>query len=102
MTRFLKSLLILFAVVATSCGGSEPSHITSDAMRAQEQGRADAKALSEAGFTTERDLHAALLSVKSREWKMRQEGDSIGASAYVEAFRTYLEENDNTLAGKIF
>lgn len=98
--------MILGAIVAlacSSCSSDEPAPLpVADTSAAIERGRADAKALSEANFTADRDLHAALLSVKSREWRMRRQGDELGASAYLTAFKEYLQENDSELGHKIF
>ena len=103
MNRILKSLLpaALILALAASCTDS-PSQQQVDTSSAIERGRADALALSEANFTSDRDLHSALLSVKSREWKMRSQGDSVNASAYIDAFRQYLNEIDTELANKVF
>lgn len=101
MTRIIKPLLLAATLLAgvSSCGEKELPAGTRGAI---EQGRADAKALCAAKYTAERDLHAALLAVKSREWQLRQKGDSIAATAYIDAFKEQLTKSDKTLAGKIF
>ncbi len=99
MIRFLTILAITFALA--SCSSETPA-AAFDVTKADEQGRTDAATLIAAEFTTERELHSALLSVKSREWKLRQQGDSLEASAYINAFRNYLFENDAELASKVF
>lgn len=103
MSSLLKSIIFsaVFAAGLTACS-DEPAPLPADTSTAIDQGRADAKALSEARFTTERDLHAALLSVKAREWNMRRNGDTLSAAAYIRSFRQYLEETDNALANKVF
>lgn len=96
-------ILILGLCTAVLAGCSdEPAPLPADTTPAQQRGRADAQALIDARFTTERDLHAALLAVKSREWRMRSEGDSLSAKAYVRAFCEHLQQTDAELAGKIF
>ena len=104
MIRLIKHVLFSAVIAAgvTSCSEDPAPAPAADTTEAREQGRNDAKALSEARFTTERDLHAALLSVKAREWKLRRSGDTPGAEAYVDAFRKYLEETDSELADKVF
>lgn len=101
MTKILKILLTGIAVTlsAASCADKDT---TAGILGADEQGRADAKALCAANYTAERDLHAALLAVKAREWELRRKGDSIAASAYIDAFREQLIESDKTLASKVF
>ncbi len=99
--RIFKILPAALTLVLAACTDS-PTHAPVDTSMAVERGRADALALSEAGFTSDRDLHSALLSVKSREWKMRTQGDSVNASAYIDAFRQHLNEIDTELANKVF
>ena len=100
MTRFPLITALIFALASCS---SEPSPtLTFDTAEATAQGRSDAETLIASKFTSERELHTALLSVKSREWKLRQQGDSIGAAAYLSAFKNYLLENDTELAAKAF
>lgn len=96
MYKFL-SLLIL-ALAAVSC--QKPS-LPEMSLDAHEQGKADAVALCDAKYTTERDLHAALLAVKSREWQLRRNGDTLSADAYIKAFRTQLSASDKALASKV-
>lgn len=100
MIKILPSLLLATVLSASvaSCGGDEPHNVAG----ASEQGRADAKALCAASYTSERDLHAALLAVKAREWDLRRSGDSIAASAYIEAFKEQLTLTDKSLASKVF
>lgn len=102
MNRIQKSLLSAALILALAACTDNPSHQPIDTSSAIERGRADALALSEAKFTSDRDLHSALLSVRSREWKMRSQGDSINASAYIDAFRQYLNKIDTELANKVF
>lgn len=104
MTFFKKNILFPLAgaaliLAAASCGGAAEE---AEPVGAVEQGRADAKALCDANYTAERDLHAALLAVKSREWEMRRSGDSIAAAAYIDAFKAELLQSDQTLASKVF
>lgn len=89
----------VMAVAICSCGKDKLPESADSAMA---QGRADAKALCAANYKTDRDLHAALLAVKSREWEIRRQGDSIAASAYIDAFKEQLTLTDKTLASKIF
>ena len=98
-----KSLIILVLSCALLSCSSEPEVAQSNSPdKAMVQGRADAETLIAAQFRTERELHSALLSVKSREWKLRQQGDTIGAQAYISAFRNYIFEHDAELAAKVF
>jgi len=101
MTRIIKIFLLAAALLAgvSSCGEKELPASTRGAI---EQGRADAKALCAAQYTAERDLHAALLAVKAREWQLRQKGDSVAATAYIDAFKEQLTQSDKTLASKVF
>lgn len=103
----MRTLLIYIAAAIAACcslaactSGDDP--MPTSAIEAQKRGRADAKALCEANYTTERDLHAALLAVKSREWTLRRQGDSIAAGAYIDGFRQQLTESDKNLADKVF
>ena len=99
MTRFLSIIILMLTLVAcSSTSGDDGAAV----VNATTQGHNDAEALVTAAFTTERELHSALLSVKSREWKLRQQGDTIGAAAYMKAFKAYIVENDAELAGKLF
>lgn len=82
---------------ACSNSGSE-SGLPADAV---ERGRADAQAFCNANYVAERDIHAALLAVKSREWKLRQQGDSLAADAYIDAFRSQLASTDKDLAARV-
>lgn len=100
MTRFLTILTLVIALA--SCSSEPAQTLTSDVTKATNQGRTDAETLIASDFATEREFHSALLSVKSREWKLRQQGDSLGAEAYIRAFRDYLFENDAELAAKVF
>lgn len=101
MPRFLTIFFLSFVLLSCS-SEPEPAVNTFNTDEATEQGRTDAETLIAANFRTERELHSALLSVKSREWKLRQQGDSIGAQAYIRAFRNYIFENDAELAAKVF
>lgn len=101
MTQIFKPLLTGIAVMLSIASCSEKG-TTVNALGADEQGRADAKALCAANYTADRDLHAALLAVKAREWELRRNGDSIAASIYIDAFREQLTESDKTLASKVF
>lgn len=98
MKKYLISLISAIALLFTSCSKEELPIDISDADR---QGRADAVALCQAKYTTERDLHSALLAVKSREFEMRLSGDSLCADAYISAFKQQLSESDKNLANKI-
>lgn len=91
--------LIVIALAAVSCQKS--AALPEMSLDACEQGKADAVALCEAKYTTERDLHAALLAVKSREWQLRRNGDTLSADAYIKAFRTQLSASDKALASKV-
>lgn len=99
----MKHIAILFfaALILASCS-SEPAPFLADTTQAQEQGRADAQALCDANFTSDRDLHSALLAVKAREWQLRTDGDSLQSAAYIDAFRTTLTEANPTLASQLF
>lgn len=99
MKKYLFStLFVLLFCIFQSCTENELSVNTVDA---EQQGRADAEALCRANYAVERDLHAALLAVKSREFEMRRSGDTIGASAYINAFKEQLRESDSKLANDI-
>ncbi len=101
MRRFIIYLLTAVAVCVAACSDKEET-LPASAVEADKRGREDAKALCAANYTAERDLHAALLAVKSREWKLRQQGDTIAAGAYITGFRSQLTETDRALAEKIF
>ena len=98
MRKLLSLIVTALALGACSNGGSELPESPRDA---QEQGRADAQAFCDANYTTERDIHAALLAVKSREWQLRQNGDSLAANAYINAFRAQLSESDKAMASRV-
>lgn len=98
MKKLLFSILCAISLCLLACSEKE---LPADANDAAEQGRADARALCDANYTTDSDLHAALLAVKAREWEMRRSGDSIGASAYISAFKQELKETDHNLARKV-
>lgn len=98
MKKYLFSVLLTLIFALSACSEKE---LPVDVREAEQQGRADAKALCNAGYKAERDLHAALLAVKSREFEMRRSGDSIGAAAYIDAFKKQLKESDNQLAQKV-
>lgn len=100
MTRF--TIIFTLVLALASCSSGPAPSMSLDTSTASQQGRTDAETLIAAEFTTERELHSALLSVKSREWKLRQQGDTLGAAAYINAFRDYLFENDAELAAKAF
>lgn len=91
--------LIIIAIAASACTNS--ANLPELSRDACEQGKADAVALCRAQYTAERDLHAALLAVKSREWKLRRQGDTLSANAYINAFRTQLTATDKNLASKV-
>lgn len=93
-------LTLAAAIALAACSGNETP--PTDAAGAFERGRNDAKALCAANYSADKDLHAALLAVKSREWQLRQKGDAAGADAYIDGFKRYLTEHDKQLAGKIF
>lgn len=97
-----KHLLPLIAALAMAACSSEPAPLLEDTTQSQEQGRADAQALSDANFTSDRELHSALLAVKAREWQIRADADSIQSAAYITAFRTHLYATNPTLASQIF
>lgn len=99
----MKKLLFstIYGAILICLAACSEKELPVDAHDADMQGRADARALCDANYTAERDLHAALLAVKSREWEMRRSGDSIGASAYISAFKQQLKETDNNLAQKV-
>lgn len=99
MKKLLKIFLFSLAIAVASCSGED--ELPANLNDADSQGRADAIALCDANYTAERDLHAALLAVKSREWQMRQSGDSVGASVYIEAFKQQLSECSRQLAEKV-
>lgn len=101
MKRIVFSLMLAVAIALPSCTESEAPMPTT-VLEAGERGRADARALCEANYTAEKDLHAALLAVKSREWKLRRQGDSIAAGAYIDGFRNQLSETDRNLYNKVF
>ncbi|MDE6366202.1 MAG: hypothetical protein K2L33_01330 [Muribaculaceae bacterium] len=101
MKIYLPSIILSAAIAVAACSCAKDK-VPESAESAMAQGRADAKALCAASYTTDRDLHAALLAVKSREWEIRQLGDSIAASAYIDAFKEQLTLTDKTLASKIF
>lgn len=98
MKNNLFSVLLSLVFVLTSCAEKE---LPVDVSGAERQGRADAKALCSVAYKADRDLHAALLAVKSREFEMRRGGDSIGAAAYIAAFKEQLRVSDNQLAQKV-
>lgn len=98
MKKFLFSLISAIILTLSSCGEKELPVDVNDADR---QGRADAQALCDAKYTADRELHAALLAVKSREFEMRLNGDSIRADAYISAFKDQLRLSDKQLAGKL-
>lgn len=104
MKNFLKYIFVILtlSVGVVSCGGDRNDEEPVDTTGAYERGCSDARALSKANYSTEKDLHAALLAVKSREWMLRDRGDEISADAYIEGFKKYLQENDMALAQKIF
>lgn len=97
---FMLALVATLAACSTESNDEQAAAI--DQTGAFELGQKDAKALSLANYQADQDLHAALLAVKSREWKMRERGNDIGANAYIEGFTSYIKENDKPLAGKIF
>ena len=97
MRKLLSLLVICLTLGACSNSGKE-IELPADAI---ERGRADAQAFCDANYVAERDIHAALLAVKSREWKLRQQGDSLAADAYIDAFRSQLASSDKALAARI-
>ncbi len=97
MNKLLSLIILALAAVACSNSGALPEQ----SRDACEQGKADAVALCRANYTADSDLHAALLAVKSREWKLRSRGDTISANAYINAFRTQLSATDKNLALKV-
>ncbi|MCM1310510.1 MAG: hypothetical protein NC301_05725 [Bacteroides sp.] len=98
MKKFLFSLLLSVFIPLFSCSEQE---MPASVQEADRRGRADARALCQANYTADRELHAALLAVKSREFEMRLSGDSLGATAYIEAFKEQLRETDRPLADKV-
>lgn len=103
MKRLTIYLLTVIALCATACSSSSDNELQlTSAVEARERGCEDAKALCKANYKTEKDLHAALLAVKSREWSLRQRGDTVAAGAYMEGFKTQLFESDKQLADKVF
>ncbi len=102
MKSFLKSIFLLVVTMSGAFGCSNNETPPPDTSGAYKRGQSDAKALSQANYAAEKDLHAALLAVKAREWQLRERGDVIGAEAYINGFRQYLQEHDVSLADKIF
>lgn len=103
MKTFLKSLVILVVTMCGAFGCSNNESTKNDSFTAAyKRGQSDAKALSQANYEAEKDLHAALLAVKAREWQLRERGDAVSAEAYINGFRQYLKEHDVSLADKIF
>lgn len=98
MKKYLFSALLTLTLCLSACSENE---LPVDVTDAEQQGRADAKALCQAQYTADRDLHSALLAVKSREFEMRLSGDTLSASAYIEAFKQQLRETNQQLAAKV-
>lgn len=102
MKYLIIALLSIIGFCSTSCTKAETeAPVPQSVTEAEKQGRADAQALSDANYTADRDLHAALLAVKAREWRMRSRGDEVAAGAYIEAFGSHLKEIDQPLAQKV-
>ncbi len=98
MNKYLFSAILTIGIYISGCTEQElPANIQD----AEMQGRADARALCQANYSADKDIHAALLAVKAREFEMRQNGDSIGAAAYIGAFKKQLKESNNNLADKV-
>ncbi len=100
MKNIAISLIILLSIFLTlnSCG-SESEQISP----ASERGQLDAAALcSDSISLTNHELTAAILAVRSREWQMRSQGFDSDADAYIEAFRNYITEHNETLAKELF
>lgn len=98
MKKYLFSAMLAAALALASCSDNEHNTAYNDA---EKQGRSDAEALCHAGYTADKELHAALLAVKSREFEMRQNGDSVAANIYINAFKNYIKESNQTLAEKV-
>lgn len=94
---FLISILSL-----TACSEKETEVISPDIPQATEQGQSDARALLDIAGGDVKDLHAALLSVKAREWEMRRNGSDQRADAYIKAFKEYVSTQNKSLADEIF
>lgn len=94
-------LSLIFIVIASACSGGEDkdrSHSPA-AIRGQE----DAAALcTDSVKLSPHALTAAILSVRSREWKMRSAGFDDDADAYIEAFKEYITEHNHALAQELF
>lgn len=81
-----------------SCGTS-----TEPISPAAERGQLDAAALCSDSLTlSTHELTSAILAVRSREWQMRSQGCDADADAYIEAFRTYITEHNESLANELF
>lgn len=91
--------LIFLSLVFASCSDSQRT--AEPLSEAGQRGRADARALCQANLSAERDLHAALLAIKAREWDYRTAGDTLAANAYISAFRDCLRQTNQALADKV-
>lgn len=98
MNKLLFSVILTLGLFIGACSEKE---LPANVQDAELQGRADARALCQANYSADKDIHAALLAVKAREFEMRQNGDSIGACAYIDAFKRQLKESNNNLADKV-
>lgn len=95
--------LVAAAIASASCSSGSDGAESESALQAREQGMADAAALCvDSVKFTAHELHGAILAVRAREWEMRGKGDDTAADAYIDAFKTYLTENNHTLASEIF
>ena len=100
MKKFIYIVILSVMAVMTSC--SQKEEVIENVTQATERGQSDAQALLNISTDNVRELHAALLSVKAREWEMRREGHDPSADAYITAFKEYLAGNNKALADEIF
>lgn len=99
MKKRLFPLLLAATAMLSSCGGDDSCEVSP----AAERGRCDAEALcTDSATLSHHALTAALLAVRSREWQMRSQGYDDDADAYIEAFRQYITDHNESLAKELF
>ncbi len=96
---FFSLLISLASLFALGSCGSDSASLSP----AAERGELDAAALcSDSIKLSSHELTAAILAVRSREWQMRSQGFDADADAYIDAFRQYITDHNESLAKELF
>ena len=109
MKRLPIIISIFLGLCAGACGSSDASEDTSSTDIVVEKrdsavyllGRAHARRMLEQCRTTD-ELRTELLDIRARESAIKSKMTPEAAQAYIQGFRHYIQENDDTLALTLF